>query len=88
MQVTFNVPAALQRDLEWLAAKQGSSVDALLYITAFQGFEKELKRKAAEEKQREEAGRPYRERPAPIDWAGSRSSAPIKWPKREKVVQR
>lgn len=79
MQVTFNVPAALQRDLEWLATKQGSSVEALLYITAFQGFAGELERKVAEAQQREEAERPYRKPPAPIDWHKRDRPKPIRW---------
>lgn len=79
MQITFNVPVAVQRDLEWLAAKKSSSVEALLYITAFQGFEKELKQKIAAERLREEMEKPFRCEPKPINWHERDRPAPIRW---------
>jgi len=88
MQITFNVPPALQRDLEWLAEKQGANVDALTYITAFLGFVKDLERKVIEEQQREEADKPHPSQPVPIDWSTTQPPAPIRWPKYGKAVQR
>ena len=79
MQITFNVPPALQRDLEWLAAKQGSSVEALMYVTAFQGFGKELRQKMDAERLREASEKPFRSEPKPINWHERVRPAPINW---------
>ncbi len=79
MQITFNVPDALQRALDWLAAKQNANADALMYITAYQGFEKELRRKVSDAMRHEEAEKPYRTQPAPIDWHKLDRPTPINW---------
>lgn len=82
MQITFNVPLALQRDVEWLARETGCNVEAMLYITAFQGFEEELKQKVAKEQQRKETEKPFGGTLTPIDWHKRDKPAPIDWPKR------
>ena len=79
MQITFNVPLALQRDLEWLAAKTTSNVETMLYFTAIQGFEKELGRRVAEEQQREEIEKPFKSTLTPIDWHKRDKPEPIRW---------